>query len=99
MVPGDPFVARLPAHPIAVAQLGHAEVPPQGVQDELGSLLHTIGLTPWHRAPPFRWCPSLHGVLPMCPVYTIRRASSPASFRLSTRQAVEISSSRRASFS
>src|SRR5262245_2603780 len=48
----DQLVAGLARYIIALAQLGDAEALPQVVGDELRSLVHRRGLTPWHRAPP-----------------------------------------------
>src|SRR5262245_14439003 len=48
----DQLVASLARYTIALAQLGDAKALPQVVGDELRSLVHRRGLTPWHRAPP-----------------------------------------------
>jgi hypothetical protein len=69
---GEPLVADAPAHPVALAELGHREPIAQRVGHELQSLIHGVTLRPRHRSLPCR-SPAMQvsRVLPMSLDYSV----------------------------
>src|SRR5262249_833136 len=60
VVPGEPFVASLSAHPVALTQLTHRVQVLFTIDDEPHPLVHGCRLRPRHALPP--WESSLSGV-------------------------------------
>jgi hypothetical protein len=50
LVVRDPFVSRLPTHPMAGTEFRHRKAVTQGILHELKSLVHLVSLQPGHRA-------------------------------------------------
>ena len=88
VVPREPLVELLAAHPEAFSEFGDRVQTGEIRLDEAGSFFHWTGYLPWHHTPslPEDEChPCSRSVLsPMCPVCTILKARSlllPWSFR------------------